>query len=100
MKKITKVLFLAGALSVFAVTQSHAQRVFINVRPAEPVRVAPPPAPSRNHIWVEGEWEERGGRYVYKPGYWVVPPHRHARWAPGHWRHFHGGWGWVPGHWR
>ena len=100
MKKITKVLFLAGALSVFAVTQSHAQRVFINVRPAEPVRVAPPPAPSRNHIWVEGEWEERGGRYVYKPGYWVVPPHRHARWTPGHWRHFRGGWGWVPGHWR
>lgn len=100
MKKFVKVLFLAGALSVFGAVKSNAQGIYIRVRPAEPVRIAPPPAPSRAHVWVEGEWETREGRYVYKPGYWVLPPRPHARWIRGHWRHFRGGWAWVPGHWR
>jgi len=100
MKKFVKVLFLAGALSVFAATNSNAQGIYIRVRPAEPVRIAPPPAPSRAHIWVEGEWEVREGRYVYKPGYWILPPRPHARWIRGHWRHYRGGWAWIPGHWR
>lgn len=100
MKKFVKILFLAGALTMFGAAKSNAQSIYIGVRPAEPARIAPPPAPSPNHVWVEGEWEARGGRYVYKPGYWVLPPRPHARWVRGHWRHYRGGWAWIPGHWR
>jgi len=100
MKKFVKIMFLAGAVTLFTAVKSSAQHIYIGVRPAEPVRVAPPPRPSRAHVWVGGEWEERDGRYVHKDGYWVLPPHRHAHWVPGHWRHFRGGWAWIPGHWR
>jgi len=100
MKKFVKILFLAGTVTVFASSKINAQHIYIGVRPAEPVHVAPPPRPSRTHVWVEGEWRERNGRYEYKPGYWVVPPRPHARWVRGHWRHYRGGWAWIPGHWR
>lgn len=100
MKKFVKVLFLAGAVTLFAAVKSEAQGVYIRVRPTEPVHVAPPPRPSARHVWVEGEWETREGRYAYKPGYWVLPPHPHAHWVRGHWRHYRGGWAWIPGHWR
>jgi hypothetical protein len=33
-------------------------------------------------------------------GYWIAPPHEHAVWVPGEWRHEPGGWFWVDGHWR
>jgi hypothetical protein len=100
MKKYVKVLFLALSLSAFTAAKSSAQSIYIGVRPTEPARVERPPAPSRDHVWVEGEWEVRDGRYAYKPGYWILPPRPHARWIRGHWRHYPHGWGWVPGHWR
>jgi hypothetical protein len=37
---------------------------------------------------------------VYKPGFWAMPPHPHAIWITGHWRHRHGGYIWIPGYWR
>ncbi|HVV54119.1 MAG TPA: hypothetical protein VHC47_02270 [Mucilaginibacter sp.] len=100
MKKYVKILFLAGALSVFGVTASQAQQVVIRVRPAEPARIAPPPRPSGRHVWVEGEWVVKGGAYVYTPGYWALPPRPRAIWVRGHWRHTRRGWVWIPGHWR
>ncbi len=100
MKKFIRVLFLTGALSVFGLTATYAQQITVRARLAEPPRVAPPPRPSHDHVWVEGEWVPNGGTYVYKPGYWELPPRPHARWVRGHWRHFRGGWAWIPGHWR
>jgi len=100
MKKIAKILFLAGAISVPGLLKSNAQQIVVRARLHEPVRVAPPPAPSHRHVWVEGEWVPNGSTYVYKAGYWELPPRPHARWARGHWRHFRGGWAWIPGHWR
>ncbi len=84
MKKFTRILFLAGALSVFSVTASHAQQITIRARLADPPRVAPPPRPSPNHAWVEGEWVPNGGTYMYKAGYWSAAPRPHARWVRGH----------------
>ena len=100
MKKFTRILLLAGALCAFGLSKSSAQEVTIRARLAEPVRVAPPPRPSHDHVWVEGEWVPGGGTYVYKPGYWVLPPRPHARWVRGHWRETPRGWVWKPGHWR
>ena len=90
-------VILAIALFTGVSQISNAQRVFVKIQPVAPVevRVAPP---SPRHIWIDGEWEWRGGTYVHLPGHWVIPePHRH--WVPGHWRRLYGGWNWVPGHW-
>lgn len=73
------------------------------------VRIAPPPpvrtgvigiAPSRNHVWVNGFHEWRGGRYVWHEGYWVARPHAGAEWVDAHWAERRGGWVFVKGHWR
>jgi len=82
----------------------------VAVQPQEPpitANVEPPPlreefivpAPSLQHVWIQGHWAWHG-RWVWEPGYWVIPPRPYAQWVPGHWRHQLGGWVWVPGHWR
>ncbi|MBS1524351.1 MAG: YXWGXW repeat-containing protein [Bacteroidetes bacterium] len=101
MKKITKVLFLATALTAFGIAKSDAQEIVVRARLHAPGHLPPPPpAPSPRHVWVEGEWVPGGGTYVYRPGYWVLPPRPHAIWTRGHWRHRPHGWVWIPGHWR
>ena len=82
----------------------------VAVQPQEPPMMAtvePPPmreevlvpAPSAQHVWIQGYWAWNG-RWVWHPGYWVIPPRPYAKWVPGHWRRHPGGWSWVPGNWR
>lgn len=99
MKKITRILFLAGALSVFAVTNSNAQQIVIKARLHGPVHEVRPVRPTREHVWVSGEYVPNGGTYVYKPGYWAVPPRPHQVWVTGRWHRYHHGYVWAPGHW-
>ena len=99
MKKIMNVFMLMSFLALFSVTASHAQ-IVVRVRPVAPVIVERPHAPSARHVWVAEEWVPSGGTYVYKAGYWSLPPRPGAVWIPGHWRHPRRGYGWVPGHWR
>jgi hypothetical protein len=73
-------------------------RAVVRERPVEVVYERPP-APSREHIWVSGDWVWVGGRYEWREGHWenrrpgIV-------WVNGHWAETHGGWRWIPGHWR
>jgi hypothetical protein len=73
------------------------------------IRIGPPPpvhvgvvgvAPGPGFVWVEGYHRWDGGRYVWVPGEWRMPPRPRARWVPPHYRRFRGGWAFVPGHWR
>jgi len=100
MKNLKRILFLFIVVSAFTIAKSQAQ-VVVTVRPERPKEyvVARPAAPSPRHVWVAEEWTPQGGRYVYRAGYWAVPPHGHAAWIPGHWREHRGGYVWVPGHW-
>jgi len=100
MKKLKKVLFLSMAFSAFAIASSQAQ-VIVRVRPVRPatVVVTRPPAPSPRHVWVSEGWTPRGNTYVYRAGYWAVPPAHHRVWVDGHWAHRHGGDYWIGGHW-
>jgi hypothetical protein len=99
MKKITKLLFLAGAISLFAATNSDAQ-IVVRARMHAPVVAVRPVRPSPRHVWVGEEWAPSGRTYVYRGGYWAAPPRPHARWIAGHWRHTPRGYVWRPGHWR
>jgi hypothetical protein len=97
MKKLIPTLVIGFALATAA---ANAQVV---------VRIGPPPPPQREvvvvrpsprHVWIHGFYRWDGVRYVWAPGYWVLPPRPHAYWVDGHWAERHGGWFWVEGHWR
>jgi len=92
---IMAILVIAGAFS----SSSASAQIYVKVRPvfAPPPR---PPAPSRVHVWIGEEWENRGGTYVAVGGHWAAPPHPGWAYAPGHWAHERRGEYWVPGRWR
>jgi hypothetical protein len=99
MKKIVKLMFLAGALTLFGVTETKAQ-IVIHARLNAPVVKVRPERPSPRHVWIGEEWTPNGSTYAYKGGYWAEPPHRGARWVAGQWRDTHHGWVWKQGHWK
>jgi len=101
MKNLSKVLFLAASLSLFTAANSNAQ-IEVRIRPVVPraVVVVRPRQPSRAHVWVSEGWRLRGNRYVYRAGYWALPPRGYRVWVPGHWRDTpRRGFIWVRGHW-
>jgi len=84
---------------VVALASCGAPRAtYVQVRPNAPV-YARPMAPSRNHVWIDGNWVWRNGGYVYQQGYWVVP-RRGQTYVAGRWQNNRGGWQWVPGRWQ
>jgi hypothetical protein len=98
MKTIIKSLVAFSILITTAITSDAQVRIFVRTRPVEPVIVRPA-APYRGAVWIPGEWQWRGGRYVY-----VNPHYVHARrghvWTQGHWNNISGGSVWVAGRWR
>jgi WXXGXW repeat (2 copies) len=97
MKTMFKTAPLGLAVSLTA--EAGYAQIYVNVRPVVPhyERVA---APSPRHVWIDEEWEPRGGAYVFVGGHWAAPPRPGVVWVPGHWRQRPRGWVWVPGHWR
>lgn len=102
MKKFSKVLFLAASVSVFTAVSSHAQ-IEVKIRPVFPRErvVIRPAAPSRAHVWVAEGWKVQGNRYVYRPGYWAIPPRGKHVFVAGYWKETpRRGQIWVHGYWR
>ena len=102
MKKFSRILFLGLAFTAFAAVKSNAQ-IEVSIRPEVPreyVVVRRPPPPSPRHVWVEAEWKGVHGHYVYRPGFWDVPPPGYHAWVKGYWMETprHGN-VWVRGHW-
>ncbi|MEP6747991.1 MAG: hypothetical protein ABJB86_09715 [Bacteroidota bacterium] len=77
---------------------SCAPAYVVRERPREVVYQRPPP-PSREHIWISGDWVWAGGRYAWREGHWDRPRHG-ARWEDGHWQDTPRGSRWIPGHWQ
>src|ERR1700743_3292361 len=95
--KVVKLAFLVMVIFAAGTTAASAQ-IYVSVRPAwHPV--ARPVAPSRNHVWIDEEWENRGGHYVAVGGHWAAPPHPGYVWIPGHWAHERRGDYWIAGRW-
>ena len=91
------VLVIAAALGS---TSSASAQVYVSIRPEWHPVAHRPPAPSRTHVWIDEEWENRGGHYVAVGGHWAAPPHPGWAWAPGHWAHERRGDYWIAGRWR
>ena len=98
MQNIKKALLMLAIALTTSAYCSNAQ-IIVGVRPERPhvVRVE---APSPRHVWIDEEWEPRGGAYVFVGGHWAEPPRPRAAWVPGHWVQKPRGWVWKPGHWR
>lgn len=98
---------LLSFATFFAVTSSHAQRYAIRNQPHRPARYEArerdhPGRPDDRHVWRSEEWVRSGGRYVYRPGYWALPPQPGGTWVPGRWDPsptWPGRYVWVAGHW-
>ena len=95
--KLAVIAFMVVAASF--TSSSVSAQVYVTVRPTF-APVARTVAPSRDHVWVDEDWEYRDGRYVAVGGHWVMPPHRGWIWVPGRWVHTRRGWQWMPGRWR
>ena len=65
-------MMVAVALAFSAAADAQ---VYVKIRPPMPRVVATPrpPAPSRHHVWISGEWQVNNGRYERKEGYWAEP---------------------------
>lgn len=97
--KSIKRLFLVLVIAIGCSAYSSNAQIYVNVRPVVPhyVRVV---APGPRHVWIDEEWEPRGGAYVFIGGHWAEPPHRGWMWVPGHWKRGPRGEYWIAGHWR
>jgi len=95
--------FLLPILCGLVLTAGIADaQVAIRIGPP-PVRrevIPPRPRDHRDWVWQRGYNRWDGQRYVWVPGIYVAPPHRGARWIPGHYRHTRRGYIWIEGHWR
>ncbi len=89
------ILVIIITCNVFSV---YAQDVIITTRPIVPQyeRIL---APSTRHIWIDEDWESRGGKYVFVGGRWAEPPRQGLIWVAGHWAQKTSGEVWIRGHW-
>jgi hypothetical protein len=96
-KHFSKIALLS--VIIMAVSFSVSAQIYVTVRPHPPV-VVRAVAPSPAHVWIDEDWEERGGQYAYVGGHWALPPHRGYIWFPGHWKaEGRRGERWVKGRW-
>ena len=71
MQNIKKALLMLAIALTTSAYCSNAQ-IVVGIRPERPhvVRVE---APSPRHVWIDEEWEPRGGAYVFVGGHWAEP---------------------------
>ena len=70
----------------------------VRERPAVVVYTRPAP-PSKEYVWISGDWIWMHGKYEWREGRWER--HREGyHWVDGHWKEAPHGWKWVPGHWK
>ncbi|MFI5141798.1 MAG: hypothetical protein ACHQII_05535 [Bacteroidia bacterium] len=95
-KNAVKLLFAA---LFFGASLTASAQIYVRVRPIIPVVVVTA-QPSPEHVWVNEDWNEDNGAYVYGGGYWASPPHRGYHYREGHWDHHETrGDHWVRGDW-
>ena len=79
---------------------SELTQVYVTEPPPPPMHEVVISRPSRHHVWIGGYWHWRGGRYVWIPGHWDLPPHRHAVYVAPRWENRGHGFVLIEGSWR
>jgi hypothetical protein len=110
----TRRVYVRETKPVYTTTRQHvytepSTRVYTS-EPSERIVYVEPPAPrhevigkspSPNHVWVDGYWTHRDGKWRWVTGHWESRPRPGADYVPGHWEKTNNGrgWIWMPGHW-
>lgn len=96
------IFYLPGCVVVSGDPPAVYEEIEVDVAPppAPRVVITRPPRPSRIHVWIDGYYVVRLGKWVWIEGHWEKPDHRGARWVPPHTRRKGDRWGHKPGHWR
>jgi len=101
-RTMKKIVLIAAVALCFTTMQSNAQ--YVRTKPGWSINLSignRPQPPAANYIWVEPEWQWRGGRYVEVPGHWVAPAPRRRGWVQGSWQYNkRRGYRWREGHWQ
>src|SRR5688572_33465613 len=63
-----------------------------------PPRAETPGPAKEGFVWVEGEWDWKGGKYEWIPGHWERA-RANKRWRPGRWEQKDGKWTRARGGW-
>jgi len=95
-----KQLWLGSFLGLFLIAGAASAEVIVQIAPPAAIVEVRPTPPSRRYVWIAGYHRWDGGRYVWVPGSWALPPRPHARWVPHRWVRRHDHWVLVEGHWR
>ncbi len=99
MKKVLQYLLFA-TISAFVLASCAPSAVVVRERPVAPgytdVRPAPP---YPGAVWINEDWEYRGGRYEYVRPHWERPPQAGHVWHGGYWENHSHGYSWHKGHW-
>jgi hypothetical protein len=95
LKKVIGLVF-AGGLAFSAL----AADIVIRLAPPRMVVEKRGPAPSRNHVWVQGYQNWDGNHYTWTQGRWEQPPRARGKWVAHHYVRRNGGYVLVEGHWR
>jgi hypothetical protein len=70
------------------------------VAPTPVYTSAQPARPTSDHVWVEGHWTIRDGRYAWVEARWEMPPRNDARWVAPRWeRSSNGSYVFYEGYW-
>lgn len=99
MGKYVAKLALLVVLGVGAGSLSASAQVYVKARPAFH-RVDKRPDGPHGAVWIDEDWENRGGSYVAVGGHWATPPHPGWVWVAGRWAHERRGYNWIPGRWK
>ncbi len=101
MKKRSKFLILLLSVSFLLITQTRAQEEIVVV---SKIPVAPKykhfARPTKYHIWHPDEWLPNGNTYIFRQGYWDIPPTPNSVWKKGSWRKKDKGYVRITGYWQ
>ena len=101
MKKSRFFLILLLSTSFFAINQARAQEATVVV---SKIPVAPKykhfTRPTKYHVWHPDEWLPNEKTYIFRQGYWDIPPTPTSVWKKGSWRKTAKGYVRVIGYWQ
>ncbi len=97
-KSMKKIGYVVISVMLVTLSYSCSSGHYVSERPQEVIVNRPGP-PGTGYMWVDGDYNWRGGRYVYQPGYWARP-HGSRTWRTGSWVQGPHGYYWRRGGWR
>ncbi len=92
-------VYHGGAWVAINNSYNSAPPVVINVAPPPPRIEVMTPAPSPNHVWIDGYWRWNNGRHDWVNGHWEARRDGYF-WAPGHWVRNGNSWTFSGGFWQ